>query len=81
MSCPKLVRWLNDLVSDRVEAGERTIVPGDEIQIDFSVGEITYLSRTCRFSPLGAVPQGLVVAGGVENQVRQQLGVEAGVTG
>jgi homoaconitate hydratase len=78
IACPKLVRWLNDLVSDRVEAGERTIVPGDDIQIDFAAGEITYLSRSCRCPTLGAVPQSLVVAGGVENQVRQRLGIEAG---
>jgi hypothetical protein len=30
---------------------------------------------TFHFPPLGSVPQALVVAGGVENQVRRELGL------
>jgi homoaconitate hydratase len=56
-------------------AGEsgKTIIPGDELLVDFSAGVITWRGESFRFPPLGAVPQGLVVAGGVENQVRQKL--------
>ena len=58
-------------------AGEdsRAIVPGDAIEIDFARGGISFRDRTFRFAPLGAVPQALVVAGGVENQVRRRLGL------
>ena len=75
VTCPELVIRLKEEFADRIEAGEKTIVPGDELRIDFSSGSIAYHSRGFRFPPLGAVPQGLVVAGGVENQVREQLGI------
>jgi homoaconitate hydratase len=75
VECPELVDWLKEELADRIEAGEKTIVPGDELLIDFSSGSIAYRSRSFRFPPLGAVPQGLVVAGGVENQVREKLGI------
>ncbi|MEE8594589.1 MAG: homoaconitase [Gemmatimonadota bacterium] len=75
VTCPELVIRLKEEFADRIEAGEKTIVPGDELRIDFSSGSIAYRSRGFRFPPLGAVPQGLVVAGGVENQVREQLGI------
>jgi homoaconitate hydratase len=56
-------------------AGEdgKTVIPGDELLVDFSSGAITWRGESFRFPPLGVVPQGLVVAGGVENQVRQKL--------
>jgi hypothetical protein len=67
---------LRELAGDRIEAGERTIVPGDDVEVDFASGVIAYRGREFRFPPLGIVPQGLVVAGGIENQVRQKLGIE-----
>jgi len=73
---PELARHVRELLADHIDAGERTIIPGDEIEVDFSSGAITYRGETFRFPPLGAVPQGLVVAGGVENQVRQKLGLD-----
>ena len=57
-----------------IEAGGKTIIPGDEIEVDFASGIVTFRGSTFRFPPLGSVPQSLVVAGGVENQVRQRLG-------
>ena len=59
-----------------VEAGSLTIVPGDEIEVDFAAGTVTFRRNTFRFPPLGPVPQALVVSGGVENQVRQKLGMQ-----
>jgi homoaconitate hydratase len=75
VTCPELVDWLKEELADPIEAGEKTIVPGDQLRIDFSSGSIGYRSRSFRFPPLGTVPQGLVVAGGVENQVREKLGI------
>ena len=51
----------------------KTLIPGDELVVDFSSGMLTWRGESFRFAPLGEVPQGLVVAGGVENQVRQKL--------
>jgi hypothetical protein len=36
---------------------------------------VKWRGASYRFPPLGTVPQALVVAGGVEEQVRRQLGL------
>ena len=69
-------RELRELTAERIEADSKTILPGDEIEIDFSSGTIEYRGKRHRFPPLGTVPQALVVAGGVESQVRRQLGLD-----
>jgi homoaconitate hydratase len=75
VACPEVVGRLRELLSKEATAGEKTIVPGDDLEIDFASGIITLRGKTFRFPPLGSVPQALVVAGGVENQVRQRLGL------
>ncbi len=75
VTCPPLLGRVRELLAKLVEQGEKTIIPGDEVEIDFAGGTITFRANTFRFPPLSAVPQALVVAGGVENQVRQQLGL------
>jgi homoaconitate hydratase len=71
---PELVNRLRSLFLADVASKTRTIVPGDEIAIDFASGTIEYRGETFRFPPLGSVPQSLVVAGGVENLVARRLG-------
>jgi homoaconitate hydratase len=73
---PELAARVRELLADQIASGEKTIIPGDEIEVDFSSGTITFRGEIFRFPPLGTVPQGLVVAGGVENQVRQKLGLD-----
>jgi homoaconitate hydratase len=71
VECPELV--------DRMRskgAGEKTVIPGDSIEVDFAASTISYRNEVFSFPPLGAVSQALVVAGGVENQVRQRLGLK-----
>jgi homoaconitate hydratase len=75
IACPELVTRLRELTAESSAAGSKTIIPGDEIEIDFSTGRITFRNENFRFPPLSQVPQSLVVAGGVENQVRRQLGL------
>jgi homoaconitate hydratase len=75
VACPELVGRVRELLAKPVEQGEKTIIPGDEVEIDFSKGAITYRANTFHFPPLSEVPQALVVAGGIENQVRQRLGL------
>ncbi len=72
---PLFVRWLADLFAADVAASKRTIVPGDEAEVDFTSATLLYRGSAFRFPPLGAVPQALVVSGGVENQVRKALGL------
>jgi homoaconitate hydratase len=76
IACPDLVARVRTLMSEEMDAGVKTIVPGDELEVDFAASKVTYGAETFRFPPLSAVPQALVVAGGVENQVRQRLGLE-----
>ena len=66
---------LRERYADAVEAGKKTIVAEGRVEIDFRAGTIAWGGTTFRFAPLGPVPQALVVAGGVENQVRRRLGL------
>jgi homoaconitate hydratase len=69
---PELVGRLRELIADRVKA-ERTIIPSDEVHIDFTTGTITYRSERFHFPPLGTVPQSLVIAQGVENLISKRF--------
>jgi homoaconitate hydratase len=75
IACPALVRRLKEHFAGEVEQGKPTIIPGDEIVIDFARSKVSFRGESFGFAPLGAVPQSLVVAGGVENQVRERLGL------
>ena len=75
VECPVLVGRLCELLAGGESASEKTLVPGDEIAVDFSRGTVTFRKKEFRFPPLGHVPQSLVVDGGVENQVRRRLGL------
>jgi len=71
---PELVARLRQLFRDRVST-DRTIIPGDEVHINFTTGTIAYRSASFHFPPLGTVPQSLVIAHGVENLVSKRLGL------
>jgi homoaconitate hydratase len=75
VECPELVNRLKEKLAGSKPTGERTIIPGDEMHIDFSTGAIQCLGEEFHFPALGRVAQSLVVAGGVENVVRQRLGL------
>ncbi len=80
VECRELVDRLKSDLADAVAADELTIVPGDELEIDFTQATATCRGATFRFAPLGSVPQSLVVAGGIENLVRQRLGLKEGAS-
>ncbi len=69
---PELVRRMRE----QLGAAEKTSIPGDEVQIDFTSGVITWRGEQFSFPALGSVPQSLVIAGGVENLVAARLGVK-----
>jgi homoaconitate hydratase len=75
VECPELVAHLRQLFAAEIGRGEKTLISGDELDIDFTRGVMTHRGRSFRFGALGGVPQALVIAGGVENQVRKRLGL------
>ncbi len=76
IECPDLIDRLRESFTAEIGRGDKTVIPGDEVEVDFASGTVTYRAQTFRFPALGGVPQSLVVAGGVENQVRSTLGLD-----
>lgn len=74
IECPPLVQHLRQRVSEG-KGSDPTVVFEEGIVVDFGASRIDFDGETFTFAPLGEVPQSLVVAGGVENKVRQQLGL------
>ena len=72
---PELVRWLRTEFSTEVKTGERIVIPGDALEIDFTRSTVKYRGEQFQFPPLGSVPQSLVIAQGVENLVARRLGL------
>jgi len=74
---PEFVARVREQFADQIAAKEKTIIPGDDINIDFTASTITWRGEKFTFPALGSVPQSLVIAGGVENLVAKRLGVVA----
>jgi len=73
---PALVNRLRAQYAEVIACKEKTIVPGDEIEVDFRASTIRYAGEEFAFPALGSVPQSLVIAGGIENLVGSKLKVE-----
>jgi len=76
IECPELLGRVRELNAREIEGGAKALVGSDRLRIDFSRGTITFRQTVFRFPPLSRVPQALVVAGGVERQVRRELGLD-----
>jgi hypothetical protein len=74
---PELVKRLGEQFSNEIAAKEKTIIPGDEILVDFTSGQIEWRGEKFAFPALGSVPQSLVIADGVENLVARKLGLKS----
>jgi homoaconitate hydratase len=72
---PELVNRLRARFADAVGRKEKTIIPGDDIEVNFAASTIRYADEEFTFPALGSVPQSLVIAGGVENLVSRKLGL------
>ncbi len=72
---PELVKRLREQFAKEIAAKEKTVIPGDEIDIDFTNSAITWRGEKFPFPALGSVPQSLVIAEGVENLVAKRLGL------
>jgi len=66
---PELVKRLRE----RFKGAEKTIIPGDEVDIDFTTSTVTWDNDVFHFPALGSVPQSLVIAGGVERLVASRI--------
>jgi len=75
LEVPGLVKRLREQFANEIAAKEKTIIPGEEIDIDFTSGVIHWRGEKFAFPPLGSVPQSLVIAEGVENLVAKRLGL------
>jgi homoaconitate hydratase len=71
VECPALSDAMKAHFADR--ADRRTIIGDDPLSIDFARSVITWRGGDYRFTPLGRPVQEVVIAGGVENQVRASL--------
>jgi homoaconitate hydratase len=76
IECPDLVATVKQLLSEPVATGELTIIPGDQLDIDFAASRVTYRNEEFGFPPLGSVPQSLVIAGGIEQLVKKRLTID-----
>ena len=63
-----IVAGLRELFARPISQGEKSIRPGDAIDVDFTSETLSFRGRKYRFSALGRVPQALIAAGGLENQ-------------
>ncbi len=70
---PELVKRLREQLASEIAAKEKTIIPGEEIDIDFTSSVIHWRGEKFAFPALGSVPQSLVIAEGVENLVAKRL--------
>ena len=72
---PEFVARVREQFAKEIAAKEKTIIPGDEVDIDFTSSTITWCGEQFTYPALGSVPQSLVIAGGVENLVARKLAV------
>ncbi|MGA7850066.1 MAG: homoaconitase [Terriglobales bacterium] len=70
---PELVARVREQFAVEIAAKEKTIIPGGDIDIDFTSSTISWRGEKFTFPALGSVPQSLVIAGGVENLVAKRL--------
>ena len=73
---PALVKRLREQFTAEIGAKEKTIIPGDKLDINFTGSTVTWRGERFVFPPLGAVPQWLIIAGGAENVVAKKLGLD-----
>ncbi len=71
--CPELVATLTDEFQTEASSGQRTIPSATTARVNFAGSVVHYRNNAFTFAPLGEVPQQLIVAGGAENLIAQQL--------
>jgi homoaconitate hydratase len=72
---PEFVKRLREQFAGEVADKQKTIIPGDNVEIDFTTSMVIWRGERFAFPPLGNVPQSLVIAGGAENVIATRLGL------
>ena len=72
---PALIKRLREQFAGEIGRKEKTIIPGEEVSIDFASSTITWSGASFAFPLLGNVPQSLVIAEGVEKAIAKRLGL------
>jgi homoaconitate hydratase len=70
---PELIQRLREKLATAVRSKEKTIIPGDNVEVDFAASTVRYAGQEFTFPALGSVPQSLIIAGGIENLVSRRL--------
>ena len=73
---PALVKRLREEFASDIAGKEKTIIPGESMEIDFTSCTVAWREERFVFPPLGNVPQSLVIEGGAENMVAKKLGLD-----
>jgi len=73
---PALVKRLREQFAEEIVGKEKTIISGENVEIDFVTGLVTWRQEKFVFPPLGTVPQSLVIAGSAESVVAKKLGIK-----
>lgn len=73
VTCPTLVQRLKSHFETSLQQKEKTVVSEEILSVNFSTANIKFLGETFSFDPLSLVPQSLIVAKGIENQIRDKL--------
>ncbi len=71
VECPDLVEAMKKHFAETAAGGAKTIVDTAGLELDFAASTIEWQGHEFSFSPLGKPVQEIVIAGGVENMVRQ----------
>src|SRR5438477_6434523 len=70
---PALVKRLRERFSDEITAKEKTVIPGEKLDINFTTSTVTWHGESFTFLPLCAVPQSLVIACGAGHVIVKKL--------
>ena len=76
---PALVKHMREQFADEIVRAEKTIISGENIDVDFSTSRVLWRGKEFSFPTLGSVPQRLVIASGVENLIATKLNASAQV--
>jgi homoaconitate hydratase len=74
---PEFVKRLREQFAGDVADKNKTVIPGENVEIDFTTGALDWRGERFKFPPLGRVPQSLVVAGGAENVITKKLALNS----
>ena len=73
---PEFVKRLREMFAGEIADKHKTVIPGGNVEIDFTTGALDWHGERFKFQPLGRLPHSLVVAGGAENVIAKKLGLD-----